>query len=441
MRKALIPWFIGVAFFMEMLDATILQPAIPKMALTFAVLPHELEVAINAYLLAFIIFIFVSGWVSDRVGNKKVFSFGTVLFTLASLGCAASHSISTLVGFRIIQGIASACLLPSGRAILVKNFSGSDLLKAQTTAFIPALTAPMLSQLLGGILVDHLNWRWLFFINLPIGIGVLLLTRFVLQGSETVVEKKLDWLGLIFLFVTVTGTYLLSKGYFLGALYAVIPILIVVKIMYFSRKQDPIIEWSLFKLRSFRVSVISNISTFCIVALTSFVLPIYFQRSQHLSATQSGLILLPLAIGSFSMRLLARPIIGKFSPDAILKTSHLLLAAINLFIFCDLIVTHQVFFLMILFFIGMLSMLIFSTNGFHIYTEVAKAKINAASCLDTALRKLGMILGVLLATIILKVLLMQGRLPNDLYSIDNMKILFYANFFAILLGSIALFAK
>src|SRR5580692_11449583 len=168
--KRLLPWLVAVAFFMESLDTTILNTAVPAISAALGVAPLSMKSVLASYTLSLAVFIPISGWMADRFGTRRVFASAIGLFTLGSFLCGISSNIHMLVAFRILQGCGGAMMVPVGRLTLVRAFPKSELVQAMSFVAIPGLVGPMLGPIAGGLIVGYLHWRFIFFVNLPIGI-------------------------------------------------------------------------------------------------------------------------------------------------------------------------------------------------------------------------------------------------------------------------------
>lgn len=181
----MIPFIVGCALFMQMLDSTVVATALPAMAAALGSTPVRLNVAITSYLLAVAVFVPISGWAADRFGARRVLIAAITLFTLSSVGCALSQNLGQLVVARIVQGMAGAMMVPVGRIILLRTVPKQDLLKAMSFLSIPALLGPVIGPPVGGFMVTYMSWHWIFLINIPIGIlGIALVLRFVSEIRE-----------------------------------------------------------------------------------------------------------------------------------------------------------------------------------------------------------------------------------------------------------------
>src|SRR5471030_2295890 len=176
--KRLVPWLVAVAFFMESLDTTILNTAVPAIAQALRVPPLSMKAVLASYTISLAVFIPISGWMANRFGTRRVFASAIGIFTIGSILCGISRDIHMLVAFRILQGCGGAMMLPVGRLTMVRTFAKSELIRAMSFVSIPSLIGPMLGPLLGGAIVGYFHWSVIFFVNLPIGsIGLYLVYR------------------------------------------------------------------------------------------------------------------------------------------------------------------------------------------------------------------------------------------------------------------------
>ncbi len=195
--KRLLPYLVAVAFFMESLDTTILNTAVPVISKTLGVSVLSMKSVLASYTLSLAVFIPISGWVADRFGTRRVFATAIGIFTLGSFLCGLMSNIHLLVLCRILQGLGGAMMVPVGRLTLVRTFAKFELVRAMSFVAIPALIGPMLGPLVGGLIVGYLHWRVIFFVNIPIGIAGLILVYLHLPDYREKDNKPLDVVGLI----------------------------------------------------------------------------------------------------------------------------------------------------------------------------------------------------------------------------------------------------
>src|SRR6185312_4569135 len=201
----LVPLIVGCAQFMQMLDATIITTALPAMAQSLGSDPVRLNSAITTYLLSLAIFIPVSGWAADRFGARTVFASAIALFTLSSLMCGGAQSLPELVAARILQGAGGALMVPVGRLLVLKTVPKSDLVQAMNTLSMPAMLGPVLGPPVGGLIVTYGSWRWIFLMNLPMGILGIALVLWFIPNIREEAQRPLDWPGFLLAALAMAG--------------------------------------------------------------------------------------------------------------------------------------------------------------------------------------------------------------------------------------------
>ena len=190
-------WIVATALFMEQLDATILNTAVPSVATSLQVSALSLRAVVASYVLSLALCIPLSGWLADRFGTRHVFAAAIAWFTLASMLCGLSTSVEMLTAARLLQGMGAALMMPVGRLMMVRSFDKSELLVAMNFVIIPALLGPLLGPLLGGVIVHWFSWRVIFFVNLPVGLGALWLVHRHLPDYRSALQRPLDVVGLL----------------------------------------------------------------------------------------------------------------------------------------------------------------------------------------------------------------------------------------------------
>jgi len=195
--KRLLPWLVAMAFFMESLDTTILNTAVPAIAQALGVVPLSMKSVLASYSLSLAVFIPVSGWVADRFGTRRVFAFAIGLFTLGSILCGLCSNIHLLVACRILQGGGGAMMVPVGRLTLVRAFAKSELVRVMSFVVIPALIGPLLGPFVGGLIVGYFPWRVIFFLNIPIGLLGLYMVYRHLPDYRAESVPPLDFIGMV----------------------------------------------------------------------------------------------------------------------------------------------------------------------------------------------------------------------------------------------------
>src|ERR1700733_8382221 len=297
----LLPWLVAVAFFMESLDTTILNTAVPAISAALGITPLSMKAVLASYTLSLAVFIPISGWMADHFGTRRVFAAAIGLFTLGSLLCGISNNIHLLVACRILQGCGGAMMVPVGRLTLVRTFAKSDLLRAISFVSIPALIAPMLGPIAGGLIVRYLHWRFIFFLNIPVGLVGLILVFLNLPDYR---EEKTPPLGLGGLILFGSGIALLSYvlevfgEHTLGVreitgLLGVSLALLGGYWVHAKTLEFPLLQLSLFRIRTFRAAVGGGLFTRLGIGGVPFLLPLLYQVGLGFTPIQSGLLLMP----------------------------------------------------------------------------------------------------------------------------------------------------
>lgn len=314
------PLIVATALFMEQLDGTVLATALPAMAIDLREDPVALKLALTSYLLSLAVFIPLSGWAADRFGARRVFRMAIVVFTAGSILCGFSNSLATIVAARIVQGVGGAMMVPVGRLVLLRTAPRHELVRAMAWLAVPALVGPLIGPPLGGFIATYLHWRYIFWINVPIGLlGVALVTRFIPDLFEEN-ARPLDRLGAalsgVGLSCLVFGFTIAGRGF---APAPVAPLVIVVGaaalaayIRHAGRAPHPIIDLRLLRVPTFRAAIYGGFLFRIGLGAVPFLLPLLLQAGFELSAYRSGLLTFVAAAGAMAMKTTAQPILKRF---------------------------------------------------------------------------------------------------------------------------------
>ncbi|MEA3197838.1 MAG: hypothetical protein QOF32_1890, partial [Gammaproteobacteria bacterium] len=309
--KRLLPWLVAVAFFMESLDTTILNTAVPAIAHALKVPPLSMKAVLASYTLSLAVFIPISGWMANRFGTRRVFASAIGIFTLGSFLCGVSSDIHMLVACRVLQGCGGAMMLPVGRLTMVRTFAKSELITAMSFVAMPGLIGPMLGPILGGLIIGYFHWSVIFFVNIPIGLFGLALVYRHMPNYREKRNYPLDIVGLVlfgsgislFSYVLeIFGETALSEREILGLL-AIGVALLGAYGLHSLRTAHPLLRLSLVRIRSFRVAVAGNLFTRLGIGGIPFLLPLLYQVGLGYSPIQSGLLILPQAFAAMSLKL------------------------------------------------------------------------------------------------------------------------------------------
>ena len=318
--KRYLPWVVATALFMEQLDSTIVNTAIPSMAVSLGVTPLSLKAVVTSYILSLAVGIPVSGWIADRYGTRRVFASAVALFTAASILCGMAISVPMLVAARILQGLGAAMMTPVGRLAIIRAFPKGELLVAMNFVIIPALIGPLLGPTVGGLIVHWFSWRDIFFVNVPMGVVALWIIVHHMPDYRGDSLRRLDVVGLV---LFGTGTALLSWLLEIfgehtlditsaGVLFLLSMSLLAAYVWHARQLSYPLLRLSLFKVRTFRVSVAGGFITRLGIGGLPFLLPLLFQLGLGLPAWQSGLLMMPSAAAAMCMKFLSSRILRRY---------------------------------------------------------------------------------------------------------------------------------
>jgi EmrB/QacA subfamily drug resistance transporter len=423
----MIPFIVGCALFMQMLDSTVVATALPAMALALDTSVVRMNVAITSYLLAVAVFVPVSGWAADRFGSRRVFLVAVALFTLSSVTCALSQTLTQLIISRIVQGLAGAMMVPVGRIILLRKVPKKDLLKAMSFLSMPALLGPLIGPPLGGFLVTYFSWHWIFLINVPVGIAGIFLILHYIRDDYPVLPHKLDWPGFLMSAICIAalvsgfeaiGHQALPLPYLL-ALIAVGAMAGVLYVRHARRAEHPIVDLSLLRTPTFAISTLGgNLCRFAVGA-TPFLLAIMLQVGFGLSPLAAGMITFTSAGGALLMKLAAAPIIDRMGFKRVLVVNAVLTGVFVAL--CALFRADTPVWLMaaVLVMGGFFRSLQFTAVNTLAYADLSSAQMSRASSFSATAQQLGISVGVACAAVTLN-LSMNWRGGTELALVDIM---------------------
>ncbi len=318
---------LAVAIFMQMLDATILNTALPKMAADLNESPLNMQSAVIAYVLTLALLIPLSGHLVDRFGTRNVFVAATGLFMAGSLLCAAAPNLPMLVVARVVQGLGGSMLAPVPRLTLMRVYDKSRLLNAINYAVMPALIGPVLGPMLGGYLVEYASWHWIFLLNLPIGaVGIWMAVKVMpnIKGEKS----RFDMVGFL-LFAAAACALSLSveiithPGALLFSVLLAVAGITALWLYRIHAKRDsnPIYAGHLFQVRTFRLGLAGNLLSRLGISSAPFLLPLLFQVAFGFAASLSGWLVSSIALASLLVKPLIKPIMARFGYRRVLITN------------------------------------------------------------------------------------------------------------------------
>src|ERR1700678_4757957 len=398
----LVPWLVAVAFFMESLDTTILNTAVPAIAAALKVAPLSMKSVLASYTLSLAVFIPISGWMADRFGTRRVFASAIGLFTLGSFLCGISTNIHVLVAFRVLQGCGGAMMVPVGRLTLVRTFAKSELIRTMSFVAIPALVAPMLGPIAGGLIVAYLHWRYIFFLNIPIGLAGLVMVYLHLPDYREERRRPLDLIGLILFgagtallsyVLEIFGDHTLSAGEIIG-ITGVSLLLLVAYWLHARRTADPLLQLALLRIRTFSVAVVGSFVTRLGIGGVPFLLPLLYQIGLGLSPIQSGLLIMPQAAAAMSTKLFISKLLELVGYRAVLISNTVLLG-IMLMLFATIHPGTPIWLIVAQAFIyGALTSTQYTSMNTLVYADVPVNRASAASSIASTFQQLSVSFGV-----------------------------------------------
>jgi EmrB/QacA subfamily drug resistance transporter len=408
---------IATAMFMENLDATVLATALPTMARDFGVRAPEMSIALTSYLLALAMFIPASGTMADRFGARRVFRAAIGLFVVGSLACGLSPSLEMMVVARFVQGIGGAMMMPVGRLVLLRSVAKRDMVSAMSWLIMPALIGPIVGPPVGGLIVTYLDWRWIFWLNLPIGIaGIILVGRFIADVREDT-PHRFDPVGFLLsgaaLGCLLFGFEMASRpgeGPLAATLVAIGALFGLGYWRHARRTEHPILDLSLMRIPTFRLSVLGGSLARITQGAQPFLLPLMMQLAFGLTAAQSGAMTVASAIGSFGMKGVARRILKRFG----FRNSLIVMGAAGsaAYACCGLFNPSwplpAVFAVLVV--SGFLMSFQFTAYNTIAYDEIAKDRMSAATSFYSTFQQLMLSLGICIGATALHVsMLLRGE--------------------------------
>ena len=323
---------VSVGFFMQALDTTIVNTALPAMAVSLQENPLRMHNVIVAYVLAVAIGIPLGGWLADRFGVRRIYCSALIIFSLASVGCALATELYQLLIFRVIQGIGGALLLPVGRLAMLKIIPRNQFLSAMSLMSLAGLIGPLMGPTLGGWMVEYISWQWIFLINLPMGIlGILLCFKAMPNIKEPQV-KRFDLSGFILLAIAMAGLSLGIENFsnaqhaqWLSFSLMGIGILMVFGYaLHAHSHQNALFRRQLFENKIYTIGIVGNFFARLGGNSLPFLLPLMLQVAFGFEPLITGLLMIPTVLGSLLSKPIIRPLIQRFGYRHVLLTNTVL---------------------------------------------------------------------------------------------------------------------
>lgn len=423
-RSAIIALTVACALFMENLDGTVIATALPQIAASFEVNPVRLSLAITAYLLSLAIFIPASGWMADRFGARTVFRAAIAVFTISSILCGLSDNPAELTAARVLQGVGGAMMVPIGRLVLLRSVAKADLVQAMSYLTVPAMLGPVLGPPVGGFIVTYASWRWIFFLNVPIGILGLVLVSILIEDHKEPETPPLDASGFIMSGLALSGLLL---GFEMtgreGSLATSLTLLglgvlgTILYIRHASRHPAPIIDLLLFRIPSFAIATGAGTLFRTGVGALPFLLPLMLQVGFGMTAFASGLLTFMSAVGALVMKFTARPILRRFGFRTVLSLNALI-CAVFLLSYAALRPGTPTSLILLLFLAGgFFRSLQFTGLNTLAFADVPPNRMSRATSLTSTAQQLSQSTGVATGAVLLH-LILAWRGVSDLTATD-----------------------
>ena len=430
----MITFIISLSFFMEAVDGTVINTAIPAISASFSIDPVEAKIALLSYLLALAIFIPISGWLADKMGAKKIFMTALIVFTISSLFCGLATNLTELIIARFVQGVGGALGLPVGRLILIRTFGRENLIHTMNQVATIGALGMMLGPVIGGFITPNLSWHWIFLLNVPVGIVSITLAYYWLDNTKPQKVPALDKLGFILFGTALAGfTYGLSMLSELTinpitslSVVCMSILMLIIYIWHSYHQLHPIVNIDIFRLKTFQISVLANLLSRMGFGGVPFLIPLLLQLGLGFSAQLSGLLLAPTSAGV----LLAKPasirLLRLFGYKRLLLINTVLAGlSIWSFILIDSNTSISVICILTLLY-GFIVSLQYSAMNSLAYADIPSERLSAATSIMGTLQQVAQSFGVAASAIFI-------RLFSSMFLEDSSltPLVFHCTFFSI----------
>jgi DHA2 family multidrug resistance protein-like MFS transporter len=413
-------WIVAFGFFMQSLDTTICNTALPSIATSLGESPLHMHGVIVAYVLTVATVLPASGWLADRVGVKYIFFAAIILFSLGSLLCANATELNHLIMARILQGVGGAMMVPVGRLTVLKIVPRSEYMAAMTMVTIPGQIGPLLGPALGGFLVQYVSWHWIFLINLPVGI-IGALATLLLMPNYRMETPPFDVTGFLLLALSMACLTLAlegQQGMGLTSLQltamAITGVAALLGYAGYARYQrTPLFPLQLFNTHTFSLGLSGSFVARIGSGMLPFMTPIFLQLGLGFSPFHAGMLMIPMVIGSIGMKKVVVNLVNQLGYRRALVIATLLLSLITLSLPLLTIYVSLWCAPLVLFFQGMVNSLRFSAMNTLTLKDLPPAHASSGNSLLSMIMQLSMSLGVSVAGILLALFAQQQVIPGS----------------------------
>jgi len=406
----IITFIVSLALFMDSLDSTILNTAIPAISKSLNVHPIDLKIALITYLLSLAIFIPISGWIADRFGIKRAFIFALGVFTVSSLWCGNVNSLNELIIARSFQGLGGALMLPLGRLIILRSFPKHEVVNAMSHVIMVVAFGVMLGPFIGGFITDRFSWPWIFWVNIPVGLIAMCLAGYFLVDNAERKAIPLDFVGFV-LFGTALAGIIFSladlseskANHSLSLMMMAISLaLLTLYFLHARHVLHPIVNTRLFKFRTFQVAATGNLCARLGFGGVPFLLPLLLQLGLGYSAETSGLLIAPIALGILLVKGLSLRILRLFGFKRLL-IFNTLLVGLGLWAFQIInIQTSMAVIVCLTFLFGFLVSVQYSGMNALAYADIPPEDLSGATSIMSTIQQLAQSLGVAVSALLLR---------------------------------------
>ncbi|WNP36014.1 MFS transporter [Enterobacter kobei] len=401
-------WIVAVGFFMQALDTTIVNTALPSMAQSLGESPLHMHMVIVAYVLTVAVMLPASGWLADKVGVRNVFFSAIVLFTLGSLFCARAATLDELVMARVLQGVGGAMMVPVGRLTVMKIVPRAQYMAAMTFVTLPGQVGPLLGPALGGVLVEYASWHWIFLINLPVGIIGAIATLW-LMPNYTLQTRRFDMWGFVLLALGMAALTLALDGQKADGQSALLPVVLVAAgvvalLLYLRHARDnerALFRLTLFHTRSFSLGLLGSFAGRIGSGMLPFMTPVFLQIGLGFSPFHAGLMMIPMVLGSMGMKRIVVQVVNHFGYRRVLVGSTLGLALVSLLFMTTALLGWYYLLPVVLFLQGMINSMRFSSMNTLTLKDLPDDLASSGNSLLSMVMQLSMSIGVSVAGLLL----------------------------------------
>jgi len=405
----IVPWLVAVAFFMQMLDTTILNTALPGIGRALDVSAFRMHSVIISYMLMTAMLIPASGWLADRWGTRRTFCLGIAFFTFGSALCAASKTLDFLVFARAVQGIGGALMTPVGRLIILKAYPRAEFVRLLSFVTLPGLIGPLFGPVAGGFFVQYLSWHWIFLINLPVGLFGLIFSLIFIPELVNKEARRFDVFGFLLFSASMVLISMAMEGF--GELH--LPRVeatslciagLIFMCAYWLRgghTKQMLFSPRLFSTRSFAVGITGNLFARLSAGAVPFLNPLFLQLGLGFSPLRAGLFMMPVALGALVSKQIIGPLVDKLGFRTVLTVNTMLLGCVIASFSLVTPVTPAILQLLLLACLGTINSTQFMSMNSFTLIELPQGDAASGNSLLAVCQQISMSMGVTIAATLL----------------------------------------